>query len=65
MPKIPTYEAGNVKLQPSETGIEATAQTARRVGMFFTQQAGAQEQLARETDRLGAETERLGSEKPT
>lgn len=63
MARIPTFDAGNLALHPSETGVEATAATARRVGMFAQQQAGAEEQLARETDRLGAETSELGSYK--
>lgn len=68
--KIQTYDAGNLALRPTETGVEARAGTARRVGAFYNQQAGAEEMLARETDRLasltdtvGRETSNLGSEK--
>lgn len=68
--RIPEFDAGNLSLRPSETGVEAEAGAARRVGTFYNQQAGAQEMLARETDRLagiteqvGRETEQLGSEK--
>src|SRR6185312_19826 len=70
MPRIETFDAGNVALQPTETGVEATAGAARRIGAFYNQQAGAEEMLARETERLGGmtqqvgrETEQLGAEK--
>jgi hypothetical protein len=62
MPNIQEYDAGNVSLRPTETGVEARAGTARRVGGFYNQQAGATEMLARETERLGGETAKLGSE---
>jgi hypothetical protein len=42
--------------------VEARAQTARRIGAFYNQQAGATEMLARETERLGSETGRVGGE---
>jgi len=70
MPRIETFDAGNVALHPTETGVEATAGAARRIGAFYNQQAGAEEMLARETERLGGmtqqvgrETEQLGAEK--
>lgn len=62
MPAIPEFDAGNLKLNPTEVGVEARAGTARRVGMFYNQQAGAEEMLARETERLGGETQQLGRE---
>lgn len=63
MPILPQVDAGPGALHPSETGIEATAGAARRVGMFYNQRAGAEEQLARETERLGAQTAELGTYK--
>lgn len=63
MPKMPGgFDAGNLGLRPTETGVEATAGAARRLGAFYNQAAGATDMLARETDRLGAMTARLGSE---
>lgn len=63
MPQIPTFDAGVAALRPTETGTEAVAGAARRVGMFYNQQAGAEEKLARETERLGAQTADLGNYK--
>ena len=70
MPRIPDVSAGQLlsepretALRPSETGVEATAQTARRIGTFGSQLASGEELLARETDRLGQETAALGAEK--
>lgn len=62
MPNLVEYDAGNLALRPTETGVEARAATARRVGAFYNQKAGAQGLLASETARLGAETAKLGSE---
>ena len=52
MPNIEQpYDAGPLKLQPDETGIEATAQAARRINAAYTEIGQAkektQEQLAR------------------
>jgi len=52
MPNIEQpYDAGPLKLQPDETGIEATAQAARRINAAYTEVGQAkektQEQLAR------------------
>jgi hypothetical protein len=65
MPNIQEFDAGNLSLRPTEVGVEAAAGTARRVGMFSDQRAGAEEMLARETERLAGETSRLGSETAT
>lgn len=62
MPNIPEFDAGSLALRPSETGVEAVAGTARRVGMFYNQKAGAEETLARETERLAGQTQQLGRE---
>jgi hypothetical protein len=62
MPQLKPFDAGDIGLRPTETGVEARAATARRIGTFYNQQAGATETLARETDRLGRETEKLGGE---
>ncbi|SDK13923.1 hypothetical protein SAMN05444171_7797 [Bradyrhizobium lablabi] len=59
---IQGFDAGNLALRPTETGVEARAGTARRIGGFFSQQAGAEQTLAQETSRLGSETAKLGSE---
>src|SRR5262245_8153082 len=61
MPNIRAYDAGDIGLRPTETGVESRAATARRVGAFYNQLAGATEGLARETRRLGGEFEALGS----
>jgi hypothetical protein len=61
MPNIRTYDAGDIGLRPTETRIEARAGTARRIGAFSNQVAGATEMLARSTEQLGRETESLGS----
>lgn len=62
MPNIKQYEAGNVGLNPSETGVEAAAATARRLGMFFNQRASAEDMLAKSTEDLGRATGRLGGD---
>jgi hypothetical protein len=62
LPNIQEFDAGNLSLRPTEVGPEARAGTARRIGMFSNQEAGAEEMLARETERLAGETSRLGSE---
>lgn len=63
MPNIrDAFDPGALAIRPTETGVEATAATARRVGMFFNQRAGAVDTLARETDRLASATARQGAE---
>jgi hypothetical protein len=62
VPKIDQFNAGNVGLRPTDTGVDAVAKTAQRVGMFYNQRASAEETLARETDRLGSLTKQLGGE---
>jgi hypothetical protein len=54
MPKITQYEAGNLALRPTETGIEARAAAARRIGATYNQVGGAEQQLGQETAQLGA-----------
>jgi len=62
VPNIPEFDAGSLALRPSETGVEARSGTARRIGMFFNQKAGAEETLARETERMAGQTQQLGRE---
>jgi hypothetical protein len=38
MPQIAQYDAGNVGLNPTEIGVDATAQAARRVGSLYHQE---------------------------
>lgn len=59
---IQEFDAGQLTLRPTETGVEARAGTARRIGAFFNQQASAEDMLARETSRLAGETQQLGGE---
>jgi hypothetical protein len=54
------FDAGNLRLVPTETGVEARAGTARRIGMFSNQLGSAEDTLARDTERLAGETEQLG-----
>lgn len=63
MPQIPQFDAKDAGFRASETGVESVAGAARRVGMFYNQEATAEETLARSTERLGAQTAELGSEK--
>lgn len=62
MPNIKEFDTGNLALHPTEVGVDARAATARRIGMFANQQAGAVEQLASETNRLAGQTQQLGRE---
>lgn len=62
MPNIRTFDAGDLSVRPTEVGVEARAATARRVGMFYNQQAAATDMLASETARLAGETKQLGGE---
>lgn len=62
MPQIKEFDAGNVTIRPTEVGVDARAATARRIGMFYNQRAGAVDQLAAETNRLAGQTQNLGRE---
>lgn len=49
MPNIREFDAPpNLSLQPSDTGVSATAAAARRIGTFYNQAAGAQESVGAE-----------------
>ena len=54
MPNIRTFDAPSLSIRPSETGVEARAATARRVGGFYNQEASDLQQLGRETESLGS-----------
>ena len=58
MPQIAEYTSPVTGLRPSETGVEATAQMARRVGAFYNQ-AGA-EKIATGRE-IGSGVEALGN----
>ena len=60
MANIQDFDAGNLKLNPTETGVQAVAGTARRIGAFSNQLGSAEDTLARETSRLASETEGVG-----
>lgn len=62
MPNIPQFDAGNLRLNPTETGVDARAKTAQRIGMFFNQQASGEQMLSSETERLASATQQVGSE---
>jgi hypothetical protein len=62
MAQIKAYDAGNLKLQPSEIGVESTAAAGRRVGTFFNQLGAGEQELGRDQARLGGETGQLGRE---
>lgn len=62
MARIREFDAGNVHLNPSETGTTARAATARRVGAFYNQVASATDELAGVTQRVAGQTERLAQE---
>lgn len=62
MPNIQDFNAGPLQIRPTETGVEARAMTARRIGTFSSQLGGAEEMLARETERLSGQTSRVGAE---
>lgn len=52
MPQIRQYDAPqNLGLQPTETGIEATVQSARRLGAFSNQVASATERVGDQAGR--------------
>lgn len=55
MPTIKQYDPGQLGLQPSEIGVEATAAAGRRLGMFYNQVGEATQRFG---DRAGQE---LGS----
>lgn len=52
MPRIQTFDAGNLGLQPSEIGVESVAAAARREGAFYSQQAAATEQVGRSIGQM-------------
>lgn len=54
MPQIKEYTAENAALHPTETGIDAAAQAARRIGAFYNQ-AGETERRAAQDVARGAE----------
>ena len=54
MPQIKEYTAENAALHPTETGIDAYAQAARRIGSFY-QQAGETERRAAQDKARAAE----------
>lgn len=62
MANITEYTAVRDKLQPSETGVEATAAAARRTGEFIRQAGASTRQLGQETAQLGQETQQFGRE---
>lgn len=41
MPKLPTYEAGDLTIRPTEIGVDAASAAARRGGAFWNQKAAA------------------------
>lgn len=52
MPQIRTYEAPQgLGLNPTETGIEATAQAGNRIGRFYNQAASATQEVGNEAAR--------------
>lgn len=51
MPNIRTYEGPSLGLQPTETGIDAATQTARRAGAFFNQAAEADQASGRKYEQ--------------
>lgn len=48
MPNITEFDAGNLRLQPSEIGVESTAAAGRRIGVYGSQIAGSYERLGAE-----------------
>jgi hypothetical protein len=51
MPQIKQFEAPALGLQPTEIGVEATAQAANRIGRFYNQVAGAKKEVGDEAAR--------------
>lgn len=58
MPVIPTYDAPNLGLQPSEVGVDALQQAARRVGAFASQTG---EDMAQLGARVGSSLRDAGT----
>src|SRR5690349_18231587 len=54
MPQIRQYEAPNLGLEPSETGVQAAASAGRLAGRFYNQAAAATERVGSLTERVGA-----------
>lgn len=51
MPQIRQFDAPPLSLQPSETGVEATAQAGNRIGRFFNQVAAATTEVGNQIKR--------------
>ena len=62
MANITEYNNTIDKLQPSETGVEATAAAARRSGEFVRQAGASTRQLGQETAQEGSELQQFGRE---
>ena len=60
MPQIKQYENPVQGIHATETGVEATAQAARRGSQIFKESAMAEQRLASETSRYGQEVEQAG-----
>src|ERR1700676_1951682 len=60
MANITEYRDTIDKLQPSETGVEATAAAARRSGEFVRQAGASTRQLGQETQQFGREIAQTG-----
>ena len=48
MPNIEQYDAGNLSIAPSETGVESTARAAYRIGSYGNQQAADLQRVGQE-----------------
>lgn len=57
MPNITEFDAGNLTIRPSETGVEAAAAAGRRIGAFYNQQAEGVTRAGSEIGRGIANTE--------
>ena len=53
MPQIKEFEAGAGAFRPTETGVEARAAAARRIGSEYNEVGGALRELGRETSEVG------------
>lgn len=61
MPNIKTFDAPQLGLNPTETGIQANTQAAYRAGRFFNQQAQATEEVGGELARgIGGDVKAVG-----
>lgn len=57
MPNIAEFDAGNLDIRPSETGVESVARAGLRIGAFYNQTAQLKEQ---EGARLGQSVKEAG-----